>query len=67
MLGGHKQNLVHQDPGNGAVASTRLGVRPAFEDLNVSCRGMGQQWPAVETGALAAADLGAVVCWCKSF
>ena len=58
---------VHQDPGNKAVTSTRDWVIPAFEDLNVSCRGMGQQWPAVETGALAAVDLGALACWCKSF
>ena len=26
--------------------------------LSVSCRGMGQQWPAAEAGALGAVDLG---------
>ena len=26
--------------------------------LSVSCRGMGQQWPATEAGALGAADMG---------
>ena len=30
--------------------------------LSVSCGGMGQQWPAVGIGYLAAADLGGVVC-----
>ena len=30
--------------------------------LNVSCGGTGQQWPAMGTGYLAAADLGGVVC-----
>ena len=30
--------------------------------LSVSYGGMGQQWPAVGTGALAAADLGGTVC-----
>ena len=45
---------------------TRDRARPAFECLSVSCRGMGQQWPATETEALAAADLGGVVCGIKS-
>ena len=36
-------------------------VRPAVECLSVSCEGMGQQWPAVGTGVLAAADLGPTV------
>ena len=26
--------------------------------LSVSCRGMGQQWPAAEAGALGTADMG---------
>ena len=30
--------------------------------LSVSCRGTGQQWPAMGTGPLAIADLGAMVC-----
>ena len=30
--------------------------------LNVSCRGMGQQWPSAGRGALAAADLGHAAC-----
>ena len=46
-----------QDPGKGAVTSTRDWARPAFEYLSVSCGGMSQQWPAAETGALAAAVL----------
>ena len=41
---------------------TRDRARPAFECLSVSCKGMGQQWPATGTGALAAADLGDVAC-----
>ena len=32
--------------------------RPAVECLSVSCRGMGQQWPAAGAGALGAANLG---------
>ena len=30
--------------------------------LSVSCRGMGQQWPSMGTGALAAADKGGAAC-----
>ena len=37
-------------------------ARPAFGCLSVSCGGMGQQWPAVGTGALTAADPGHTVC-----
>ena len=37
-------------------------ARPAFDCWSVSCGGMGQQQPAVGTGALAAADLGGTVC-----
>ena len=44
---------------------TRDWARPAFECLSVSCRGTGQQWPAVGTGALAAADLGHASMWHK--
>ena len=46
----------HQDRGTGAVILTRHRARPAFECL-VSCRGMGQQWPAPGTGAPTAAVL----------
>ena len=58
MLRGIKQNLVrtmNQRP-------HRDWVRPAFECLTVSCIGMGQQWTATETGALAAADLSHAAC-----
>ena len=58
MLRGLKQNLVctrTQRP-------HREWARPAFECLSVSCGGVGQQWPAVGTGALAAPGLGHVVC-----
>ena len=41
---------------------TRDRARPAFECLSVSCKGMGQQWPATGPGALAAADLGGTAC-----
>ena len=37
---------------------TRNWARSAFQCLCVSYRGMGQQWPAAETGALVAGDLG---------
>ena len=33
-------------------------ARPAFEFLSVSCRGIGQQWPASGAGALDFAVLG---------
>ena len=33
-------------------------TRPACECLSVSCRGMGQQWPATGARSLGAADLG---------
>ena len=49
---------VHQDQGKGAVippTKKRDRVRPACECLTVSCGGVGQQWPTVGTGALAAA------------
>ena len=46
---------VHQDPG------TPQDTEPDL-CLSVSYGGMGQQWPAVGTGALAAADLGGTVC-----
>ena len=42
--------------------STRDCVQLDFECFNVSCGGMGQQWPATGIGALAAADLGGTVC-----
>ena len=38
---------------------TRDWARPASECLSVSYGGMGQQWPAAQTGPLAIADLGA--------
>ena len=53
---------VLQDPGKGAVISTRDRGRPAFECLSVSWGETGQQWPATGTGALAAAVLGGTAC-----
>ena len=41
---------------------TRDWARPASECFSVSCRGRGQQWLAVGTGALAAADSGGASC-----
>ena len=41
---------------------TRDWARTAFECLSVSCGGMGQQRPAMGTGALAVADLGGAAC-----
>ena len=62
----YKKHCAHQDPGKGAVTSTRDWTRPVFEYLSVSCRGMGQQWPAAGTGALAA-GLGSVACGISPF
>ena len=36
-------------------------ARPTFDCWSVSCGGVGQQWPAVGTGSLAAADLAGTV------
>ena len=47
-----KQNLVHTR----TQRPQRDGTKSAFDCLSVSCWGMGQQWPATETEALAAAD-----------
>ena len=47
---------MHQDP------ETPQETKPDFECLSVSCRGTGQQWPALGTGALAAAGLGGMAC-----
>ena len=64
-LGGHKQNLVHtRTQEKGAVTPQ---ARFACECFRVSSRGMGQQWPAVESEALAAAVLGEAAFCCKSF
>ena len=51
-------NVCNQDPGKGAVTSTRDWARHAFECLSVPCKGVGHPWPAAGTGSLAAADLG---------
>ena len=58
MLRWLKQNLVHTR----TQRPHRDWARPDFEHLSVSCGGTGQQWPATETGALAAADLGGLPC-----
>ena len=58
MRGGLKHNRVRtrtQRPG-------RSQATPAFECLGVSCVGTGQQWPAVGTWDLTAADLGHAAC-----
>ena len=52
-LEGSNKPCVHQD----TEAPQRL-TRPAFKCLSVSCKGMGQKWPATEAGALGAADPG---------
>ena len=54
-LGGHKENLVHQDPGERSSDPTRDWPRLARECLGVSSGGMGQWWPAAGLGALSVA------------
>ena len=51
MLRGLKQTLCAPEPRESTETETELC-------LNVSFRGMGQQWAAVGAGALGAADLG---------
>ena len=54
-LDGLKQNLYAPGPRDPTETEPDL-------PLSVSCRGTGQQWPAMGTGPLAVADLGAMVC-----
>ena len=51
-LGGCKQNLVHQDPGERSSDPTRDWPRLARECPGVSSRGVGRCWPASGLGAL---------------
>ena len=51
MLKGLKHTLYAPGPRDPTETETELY-------LSVSCRGMGQQWPATEAGVLCAADLG---------
>ena len=55
MLRGLKRNLC--TPGPRVPTETEPELC-----LSVSCRGMSQQWPAAEAGALGAADLGHTAC-----
>ena len=68
LLGGWAQTkpCVHWDPGERSSNPTRGWARPACGCLRVSCRDVGQQWPAAGTGLLAAVVLEGVVCWPKS-
>ena len=61
------KTCVYQDPGERSSDPTRDRARLAYACLGVSSRGMGRLWPAVGSGALVAADLGALACWHKSF
>ena len=54
MLGGFKQTLCAPGPRDPTETEPELC-------LSVSCRGMGQQWPAPGAGALGAADQGTTV------
>ena len=51
-LEGHKQNLVHQDPGERSSDPTRDGPRLAGKCPRVSSGGVGQGWPTSGLGAL---------------
>ena len=51
----HKQNLVHQDPGERSSDPTRDGPRMACECPGVSSGGVGGWWPAAVLGALSVA------------
>ena len=55
LLGGHKQNLVHQHPGERSSDPTGDWPRLACECPGISSRGVGRQWPAAELGTLSAA------------
>ena len=62
----NKTTCVHQDPGKVRVIPTRDWVWFACECLSVSCGEVGQQWPAMGRGALAASVLGGTAYWHKS-
>ena len=49
-IGGHKQNLAHQDPGERNSDSIRDRARLVCECFKVSCRDVGHQRPAMGTG-----------------
>ena len=67
-LGGEKSHLESnpipaRDAQRAQTNLVPLGPRDPTETepelcLSVSCRGMGQQWPPTEAGALGAVDLG---------
>ena len=52
---------VPPDPRKEAVITTKDWARPVCACLMTSCVGMGQQWPATGTGALATEVLGGTV------
>ena len=54
-LGGHKQNLVHQDPGERSSEPTRDWPRLACECPGLPMGGVGRWWPAAGSGALSVA------------
>ena len=55
-LGGHKQNLVHtRTQEKGAVTPQETESDFPVTVWGVFCGGIAQQWPAVGSGALAAA------------
>ena len=61
MLGRHKENLVYTKTQGKEWWPQKETAQTSLDCLRVSCRGMGQQWPAMGTGALAPAVLGGTV------
>ena len=56
------KHFAQQDPEKEAMTSKRDQVRPGFECLSASCRGMGQKWTATSTEAKTVADLRGTAC-----
>ena len=51
-LRGHKQNLVHQDPGERSTDPNKRWPRLACECPGVSAGGVDQWWPAAGLGSV---------------
>ena len=61
MLGRHKENLVYPKTQGKEWWPLKETAQTSLDCSRVSCRGMGQQWPAMGTGALAPAVVGGTV------
>ena len=59
---GHKQKLCIPGPREKSSNLRKKLSKTCLECLSVSCKGMDQQWPAMGSASLTAADLGGTMC-----